>query len=82
MAGLQYNFFPTDFFYPRPKSVAIDTTTPKAVLPLQQDPIREVTNDIEVSKTLVQKNPVKKVIPLTLTHKSASFLVNKDPRRA
>ncbi|CAL1385765.1 unnamed protein product [Linum trigynum] len=22
MAGLQYNFFPTDFFYPRPKSNA------------------------------------------------------------
>ncbi|CAL1352347.1 unnamed protein product [Linum trigynum] len=25
MAGLQYNFFPTDFFYPRPKSVTVAT---------------------------------------------------------
>ncbi|GLT75272.1 hypothetical protein SLA2020_470080 [Shorea laevis] len=26
MAGLQYNFFPTDFFYPRTESVPSDVT--------------------------------------------------------
>ncbi|MBA0619448.1 hypothetical protein Godav_028623, partial [Gossypium davidsonii] len=35
MAGLQYNFFPTDFFYPRPAqstpSPAVDSTPPAAL---------------------------------------------------
>ncbi|PON67415.1 hypothetical protein TorRG33x02_264560 [Trema orientale] len=31
MAGLQYNFFPTDFLYPRPA----DSAAPKSVAPLQ-----------------------------------------------
>ncbi|KAF9679581.1 hypothetical protein SADUNF_Sadunf06G0029700 [Salix dunnii] len=38
MAGLQYNFFPTDFYYPRPQAVKVDTaiTTQKSsALPLQ-----------------------------------------------
>ncbi|KAG6744741.1 hypothetical protein POTOM_051379 [Populus tomentosa] len=39
MAGLQYNFFPTDFFYPpRPQSVKVDasTTAQKSIaLPLE-----------------------------------------------
>ena len=64
MAGLQYNFFPTDFFYPRPKSVVLDAS-PKVILPLQQDPIRDVTKNFEGSKALVQKKPVK-VQALTL----------------
>uniref|UniRef100_A0A2P2QSN7 Uncharacterized protein n=1 Tax=Rhizophora mucronata TaxID=61149 RepID=A0A2P2QSN7_RHIMU len=34
MAGLQYNFFPTDFLYPRPQSSGVDATQ-KANLPLQ-----------------------------------------------
>ncbi|EXB93981.1 hypothetical protein L484_015529 [Morus notabilis] len=32
MAGLQYNFFPTDFLYPRPPSA---DTTPKSVVSVQ-----------------------------------------------
>ncbi|KAB2059878.1 hypothetical protein E1A91_A11G346300v1 [Gossypium mustelinum] len=35
MAGLQYNFFPTDFYYPRPAqstpSPAVDSTPPAAL---------------------------------------------------
>ncbi|KAG2683562.1 hypothetical protein I3760_10G036200 [Carya illinoinensis] len=57
MAGLQYNFFPTDFFYPRPQSAPLDATR-KAVLPIQEQ--KDVTtNDSEGPKTLVQKNLVK-----------------------
>ncbi|KAK3217970.1 hypothetical protein Dsin_011940 [Dipteronia sinensis] len=46
MAGLQYNFFPTDILYPRtspsssskPAAAVVETTTPKsaAALPLDQ----------------------------------------------
>ncbi|KAJ0100053.1 hypothetical protein Patl1_20888 [Pistacia atlantica] len=35
MAGLQYNFFPTDFFYPR-ASPPSESTAEKAALPSQQ----------------------------------------------
>ncbi|CAB4290003.1 unnamed protein product [Prunus armeniaca] len=39
MAGLHYNFFPTDFFYPRTKPMAFDSTSPspkdQLLLPLQ-----------------------------------------------
>ncbi|KAG5242591.1 hypothetical protein OIU76_010492 [Salix suchowensis] len=38
MAGLQYNFFPTDFYYPRPQAVKVDTAIPtqkSSALPLQ-----------------------------------------------
>ncbi|GMY19091.1 hypothetical protein FCV25MIE_14330 [Fagus crenata] len=46
MAGLQYNFFPTDFFYPRPQPVALDATHGQASLPLQIHK-RNVVNDLE-----------------------------------
>ncbi len=76
MAGLQYYFFPTDFFYPRPKSVVLDAA-PKVIPPLQQDPIRDVTKTFEGSKALVQKNPVK-VQALTLKQgKNLSFSQNQ-----
>ncbi|ONH95051.1 hypothetical protein PRUPE_7G048900 [Prunus persica] len=39
MAGLHYNFFPTDFFYPRTKPMAFNSTSPspkdQLLLPLQ-----------------------------------------------
>ncbi|CAN0890539.1 hypothetical protein LINGRAHAP2_LOCUS16496 [Linum grandiflorum] len=40
MAGLQYNFFPTDFFYPRPASVAgaAESAGHKSSLPPLQIP--------------------------------------------
>lgn len=52
MAGLQYNFFPTDFFYPRPQTVKVDTaatTTQKsAALPLQiQEREVMITDDLK-----------------------------------
>uniref|UniRef100_A0A2C9V814 Uncharacterized protein n=1 Tax=Manihot esculenta TaxID=3983 RepID=A0A2C9V814_MANES len=35
MAGLQYHFFPTDFYYPRPPPSTTTTTTKPAVVPMQ-----------------------------------------------
>ncbi|KAJ8759962.1 hypothetical protein K2173_010818 [Erythroxylum novogranatense] len=32
MAGLQYNFFPTDILYPRPQPAAVDTSQKANVL--------------------------------------------------
>ncbi|XVE61069.1 hypothetical protein DITRI_Ditri06bG0010200 [Diplodiscus trichospermus] len=31
MAGLQYNFFPTDFYYPRPQTIPVDADRVAAV---------------------------------------------------
>ncbi|CAK7335722.1 unnamed protein product [Dovyalis caffra] len=47
MASLQYNFFPTDFFYPRPQYVKVDTTTtPKTTtLPLQIQKVEVIITD-------------------------------------
>nr|KJB07926.1 hypothetical protein B456_001G053200 [Gossypium raimondii] len=37
MAGLQYNFFPTDFFYPRPPQPApVLDSTPPSTVPIQK----------------------------------------------
>ncbi|KAK9942035.1 hypothetical protein M0R45_007725 [Rubus argutus] len=39
MSGLQYYFFPTDFFYPRPQPVNLKSSTnpaTKSVMPLQR----------------------------------------------
>ncbi|KAG6769137.1 hypothetical protein POTOM_024753 [Populus tomentosa] len=52
MAGLQYNFFPTDFFYPRPQTVKVDTaaaaTQKSAALPLQiQEREVMITGDLK-----------------------------------
>ena len=78
MAGLQYNFFPTDFFYPRPKSVVLDAS-PKVILPLQQDPIRDVTKNFEGSKALVKKTPVK-VQALTLKKQGENLSFSQNQR--
>ncbi|OAY43264.1 uncharacterized protein LOC110621673 [Manihot esculenta] len=46
MAGLQqYYFFPTDFFYPRPQSVRVDTAQ-KSALPLQIQK-RDISDDLK-----------------------------------
>ncbi|KAJ9181038.1 hypothetical protein P3X46_009213 [Hevea brasiliensis] len=46
MAGLQqYYFFPTDYFYPRPQSVRVDTAQ-KSALPLQIQK-RDISDDLK-----------------------------------
>jgi hypothetical protein len=71
MAGLQYNFFPTDFFYPRPKSAASDVAG-KAVLHLQQDPGKDAINNFGGPKTLVHNKVAKVEYPLM--HKKRQVL--------
>ena len=46
MAGLQYNFFPTDFFYPRPPLAAADAAS-KSVAPIQILRRRDVADDLD-----------------------------------
>ncbi|KAJ7976694.1 hypothetical protein O6P43_006443 [Quillaja saponaria] len=46
MAGLQYNFFPTDFFYPRPKMSTLDAAAQKAIVPLETQK-KEITENHE-----------------------------------
>ncbi|XVF56237.1 hypothetical protein PTKIN_Ptkin06aG0102600 [Pterospermum kingtungense] len=46
MAGLQYNFFPTDFFYPRPaKSTPLVDATPSSAALTTQTQKREAVDD-------------------------------------
>ncbi|GMN55475.1 hypothetical protein TIFTF001_024598 [Ficus carica] len=56
MAGLQYNFFPTDLIYPRPP---LSDSAPKAVVPLQTR-LRHVSDDVvpdEHQQQQQQQNP-------------------------
>ncbi|KAJ7976696.1 hypothetical protein O6P43_006445 [Quillaja saponaria] len=46
MAGLQYNFFPTDFFYPRPNTSSLDAAAQRAIFPLQTQK-KEITQNHE-----------------------------------
>lgn len=64
MAGLQYNFFPTDFFYPRTKPVASDSAGKEVVY--LQTTNRDVVDNLEQPTGLVlnnlQENQVLKAI--------------------
>ncbi|KAL4607637.1 hypothetical protein ACB092_09G189800 [Castanea dentata] len=53
MAGLQYYFFPTDFFYPRPSSTNGDNTS-NAVLHVQTQ--KADTENIEKCKIAVHND--------------------------
>ncbi|KAM1306715.1 hypothetical protein PS2_009109 [Malus domestica] len=51
MAGLQYNFFPTDFLYPRTSQLrALETTNKATVLPLKTTKTDHVADDLEQLK--------------------------------
>ncbi|KAL6272773.1 hypothetical protein ACE6H2_023465 [Prunus campanulata] len=60
MAGLQYNFFPTDFFYPR---TAPQAANKPVVLPLQTTQLDHVAaGDLEQLKALaIQRRGVQAV---------------------
>ncbi|CAN1186179.1 hypothetical protein LINPERPRIM_LOCUS35911 [Linum perenne] len=74
MAGLQYNFFPTDFFYPRPKSVAgtADAAALKSSLPL---PIKNRSDDEADSQ-----HPTRLILHTSAT-KSAAAAVEDNRRK-
>ncbi|KAB2596994.1 hypothetical protein D8674_042734 [Pyrus ussuriensis x Pyrus communis] len=67
LACLQYNFFPTDFFYPRttPQSMILEPTNKAATLPLQTTKIEDVAGHIEQLK--IQHRGVK-VVKIAKSH--------------
>ncbi|KAK1428878.1 hypothetical protein QVD17_17718 [Tagetes erecta] len=58
MAGLQYNFFPTDFFYPQPTSTSTNTSYPQTLSFNTQKP-EVVLEDLSKMKS---SNGIKKQI--------------------
>ncbi|CAK8543140.1 unnamed protein product [Lathyrus sativus] len=77
MAGLQqYNFFPTDLFYPRPQPQP--STASPTVLPLQtpntQDHSQNQKQQQQQSDTTMIK-PTPSTSSLVYTHKTQSFHV-------
>ncbi|PRQ49685.1 hypothetical protein RchiOBHm_Chr2g0124691 [Rosa chinensis] len=62
MAGLQYNFFPTDFLYPRPQ---LDATNKAAAATVALPPLQTTTcsaADLQQLKALVIQNRGVQVI--------------------
>ncbi|KAK8649256.1 hypothetical protein V6N13_129989 [Hibiscus sabdariffa] len=52
MAGLQYNFFPTDFYYPRPPRVATAVTTIQTPKKEETTTSNNNINDLEWPRSL------------------------------
>ena len=76
MAGLQYNFFPTDFFFPPQRSINGDTTGQK-VLPvktLKKDDI----DDSKQSTTLVRHDINKKNLKVFPSSSTALAPIHKQ----
>ncbi|KAK7244483.1 hypothetical protein RIF29_39306 [Crotalaria pallida] len=73
MAGLQqYNFFPTDLFYPKPQPSSNNNPT---VLPLQ---IPNNTEDKNQQQQQQQPRSMVKASPLVYTHKRQQTLSRVD----
>ncbi|AES81283.1 uncharacterized protein [Medicago truncatula] len=72
MAGLQqYNFFPTDLFYPRPQPE--QSTTSPTVLPLKTPNGEDLpqTQQKQPARSMIKVNP--STSSLVYTHKTQSF---------
>ncbi|XVE95847.1 hypothetical protein REPUB_Repub02eG0169300 [Reevesia pubescens] len=52
MAGLQYNFFPTDFYYPRPQSVPANVAARVAGVTVQTQKKEVSSDDLEWPKSI------------------------------
>ncbi|XWS65372.1 hypothetical protein CRYUN_Cryun05aG0107000 [Craigia yunnanensis] len=52
MAGLQYNFFPTDFYYPRPQSVPFNDAGRVAAVTIQTQKKEVSDDDLEWPRSL------------------------------
>ncbi|KAC9819667.1 hypothetical protein E3N88_45215 [Mikania micrantha] len=74
MAGLQYNFFPTDFFYPQPASTSRDIAYPQTLSLNTQKPPEVVT---EESVKMKSAHGIKKQIKTLKLSKAAP---RRDPR--
>ncbi|PSS34983.1 Nuclear receptor corepressor 1 like [Actinidia chinensis var. chinensis] len=59
MAGLQYKFFPTDFLFPRQKSLNTDNSH-QQVLPITNTRNSGKINDGELPKSLILHHDINK----------------------
>ncbi|CAK8543142.1 unnamed protein product [Lathyrus sativus] len=73
MAGLQqYNFFPTDLFYPRPQPQ--QSTASPTVLPLQTPNTQDHSqNQQQQQPASTMIKPTPSISSLVYTHKTQSF---------
>ncbi|CAL5193386.1 unnamed protein product [Lathyrus oleraceus] len=75
MAGLQqYNFFPTDLFYPRPQPQPQPSTASPTVLPLQTPNTEDhPQNQQQQQSATTMIKPTPSTSSLVYTHKTQSF---------
>lgn len=71
MAGLQYNFFPTDLLYPKSSSSsssseAIDRASVTFKTPLNANKVEDHQADHDQPKTLIIQNTHRSISPLIL----------------
>ncbi|CAL0326615.1 unnamed protein product [Lupinus luteus] len=80
MAGLQqYNFFPTDFFYPKPQP----SSNPIVMLPLHKPNIEDKNQHQQPLPKSMVKATTPSTSPIVYTHKSQQSLTrvdNKGPK--
>ncbi|KAL8213753.1 hypothetical protein R6Q57_003202 [Mikania cordata] len=68
MAGLQYNFFPTDFFYPQPASMSKDGSGPQNLLLNTQKP-ELLIEDLTMMKSTNHAKKQLKTLKLSVINK-------------
>ena len=61
MAGLQYNFFPTDFFYPRQQQLRATDATHKPPLLSLENKSDSIVNDLDHHHQIVPSNNITNV---------------------
>ncbi|MFS7904079.1 hypothetical protein Hanom_Chr01g00031711 [Helianthus anomalus] len=59
MAGLQYNFFPTDFLYPQSASITRDATYPRTLSLNTPKPEAVVEDSTKKNSTISIKKQIK-----------------------
>lgn len=74
MAGLQYNFFPTDFFFPPQKTVTRESTHQQVVLARANDE----TEDVAKAKQLKINSNSKSLKAIPSSSSLALVHVNKQ----
>ncbi|KAH6779646.1 hypothetical protein C2S52_010883 [Perilla frutescens var. hirtella] len=71
MAGMQYYFFPTDFYYPKPVAASTDDATPAGRLPLDGGNNLK-SDDVVVAHKYLGTHKIVKAPPLTIRYLPAA----------
>ncbi|KAK1428877.1 hypothetical protein QVD17_17717 [Tagetes erecta] len=69
MAGLQYNFFPTDFLYPQPAKTIADVSAPQVIVSNNKKPMVS-RDELTMKKSSVNAKNQNKTLKLV---SSSSF---------